>query len=203
MFRCTKATLQSRGNFDNRWATLNMICSVIWYLTSLWQFFGWHFLWVSLLILSHGYGWVRPLAKILPSLVRNLWWLYCHFDITIRDTTILGCFRANLDNGKACPNPHVGAHQPIHWVLGGKNLGIQRGTSAWVGSTKSKFPVLRNSSDRVSCKSAFISMCSQETTQLFARNEPLGAKGPPLVGEEVPKKDVGKVRSSYIYINHP
>jgi hypothetical protein len=26
-------------------------------------------------------------------------------------------------------------------------------------------------------------------------NEPLGAKGPPLVGEEVRKEDVGKVRS--------
>jgi hypothetical protein len=27
------------------------------------------------------------------------------------------------------------------------------------------------------------------------KNEPLGAKGPPLVGEEVRKEDVGKVRS--------
>ena len=30
-------------------------------------------------------------------------------------------------------------------------------------------------------------------------NEPLGAKGPLLVGEEVRKEDVGKVGSSYIY----
>ena len=29
-------------------------------------------------------------------------------------------------------------------------------------------------------------------------NEPLGAKGPPLVGEEVRKKDVGKVGSRSI-----
>ena len=33
-------------------------------------------------------------------------------------------------------------------------------------------------------------------------NEPLGAKGPPLVREEVRKKDVGKVGSSYILIIH-
>ena len=33
-------------------------------------------------------------------------------------------------------------------------------------------------------------------------NEPLGTKGPPLVGEEVHKKDVGKVGSSYISIIH-
>jgi hypothetical protein len=30
---------------------------------------------------------------------------------------------------------------------------------------------------------------------LFISNEPLGAKGPPLVGEEVRKEDVGKVGS--------
>ena len=30
---------------------------------------------------------------------------------------------------------------------------------------------------------------------MLSTNEPLGAKGPPLVGEEVRKKDVGKVRN--------
>ena len=34
--------------------------------------------------------------------------------------------------------PHTaGAKQPIHWFLGGKGLGIQQGTSAWVGLPKS------------------------------------------------------------------
>ena len=28
------------------------------------------------------------------------------------------------------------AKQPVHWFLGGKGLGIQQGTSAWVGSPK-------------------------------------------------------------------
>ena len=32
---------------------------------------------------------------------------------------------------------HDGANQPIHWFLGGKGLGIQLGTSVWVGSLKS------------------------------------------------------------------
>ena len=27
--------------------------------------------------------------------------------------------------------------QPMHWFLGGKGLGIQQGTSVWVGSPKS------------------------------------------------------------------
>ena len=32
----------------------------------------------------------------------------------------------------------AGAHQPVHWFLGGKGLiGIQQGTSVWVGSPKS------------------------------------------------------------------
>ena len=31
----------------------------------------------------------------------------------------------------------AGANQPVHWFLGGKGLGIQQGTSVWVGSPKS------------------------------------------------------------------
>ena len=31
----------------------------------------------------------------------------------------------------------AGVNQPIHWFLGGKGLGIQQGTSVWVGSPKS------------------------------------------------------------------
>ena len=31
----------------------------------------------------------------------------------------------------------VGVNQPVHWFLGGKGLGIQQGTSVWVGSPKS------------------------------------------------------------------
>ena len=31
----------------------------------------------------------------------------------------------------------AGAKQPVHWFLGGKGLGIQQGTSVWVGSPKS------------------------------------------------------------------
>jgi hypothetical protein len=46
-------------------------------------------------------------------------------------------------------------------------------------------------------------MCHFETSKHLVyttltntiNNEPLGAKGPPLVGEEVCKKDVGKVES--------
>ena len=30
----------------------------------------------------------------------------------------------------------VGANQPVHYLLGGKGLGIQQGTSAWIGSPK-------------------------------------------------------------------
>ena len=30
----------------------------------------------------------------------------------------------------------AGAKQPVHWFLGGKGLGIQQGTSVWVGSPK-------------------------------------------------------------------
>ena len=30
----------------------------------------------------------------------------------------------------------AGAKQLVHWFLGGKGLGIQQGTSAWVGSPK-------------------------------------------------------------------
>ena len=33
----------------------------------------------------------------------------------------------------------AGAKQPVHWFLGGKSLGIQQGTSVWVGSPKSRF----------------------------------------------------------------
>ena len=33
----------------------------------------------------------------------------------------------------------AGAEQPVHWLLGGKGLGIQQGTSVWVRSPKSKF----------------------------------------------------------------
>ena len=32
----------------------------------------------------------------------------------------------------------AGVNQPIHWFLGGKGLGIQQGTSVWVGSPKSR-----------------------------------------------------------------
>ena len=31
----------------------------------------------------------------------------------------------------------AGAKQPVHWFLGGKGLGIQQGTSVWVGLPKS------------------------------------------------------------------
>ena len=31
----------------------------------------------------------------------------------------------------------VGTNQPVHWLLGGKGLGIRQRTSAWVGSPKS------------------------------------------------------------------
>ena len=31
----------------------------------------------------------------------------------------------------------AGANQHVHWFLGGKGLGIQQGTSVWVGSPKS------------------------------------------------------------------
>ena len=31
----------------------------------------------------------------------------------------------------------LGTNQPVHWFLGGKGLGIQQGTSVWVGSPKS------------------------------------------------------------------
>ena len=32
----------------------------------------------------------------------------------------------------------VAAKQPVHWILGGKGLSIQQGTSVWVGLRKSK-----------------------------------------------------------------
>jgi hypothetical protein len=32
----------------------------------------------------------------------------------------------------------VGVNQPPRWLLGGKGLGIQQGTSVWVGSPKSQ-----------------------------------------------------------------
>jgi hypothetical protein len=31
----------------------------------------------------------------------------------------------------------VGANQPLHWFIGGNDLGIQQGTSVWVGLPKS------------------------------------------------------------------
>ena len=31
----------------------------------------------------------------------------------------------------------AGANQPVHWFIEGKKLGIQQGTSVWVGSPKS------------------------------------------------------------------
>jgi hypothetical protein len=31
----------------------------------------------------------------------------------------------------------AGAKEYVHWFLGGKGLGIQQGTSVWVGSPKS------------------------------------------------------------------
>ena len=31
---------------------------------------------------------------------------------------------------------HAGTKQPVHWYLEGKGLGIQQGTSVWVGSPK-------------------------------------------------------------------
>ena len=31
----------------------------------------------------------------------------------------------------------AGAKQPVHWFLGGKGSGIQKGTSVWVGLPKS------------------------------------------------------------------
>jgi hypothetical protein len=34
------------------------------------------------------------------------------------------------------PSMTAGANQPVHWFLGGKGLGIQQGTSVWVGSPK-------------------------------------------------------------------
>ena len=42
---------------------------------SLWQFFGWHSLWVSWtnIVMENGW-WVSPLTKTLPYLVNNLWW---------------------------------------------------------------------------------------------------------------------------------
>ena len=35
------------------------------------------------------------------------------------------------------PYQMVGPNQPAHWFLGSKGLGIQQGTSAWIGSPKS------------------------------------------------------------------
>ena len=32
----------------------------------------------------------------------------------------------------------AGANQPVHWFLGGEGLGMQQGTSVWVGLPKSK-----------------------------------------------------------------
>ena len=40
-------------------------------------------------------------------------------------------------NVKSCAHTRVGAKQLVHWFLGGKGLGIQQGTSVWVGSPKS------------------------------------------------------------------
>ena len=40
----------------------------------------------------------------------------------------------------------VGAKQPVHWFLGGKGLGIQQGTSVWVGLPKSEWMVATLSS---------------------------------------------------------
>jgi hypothetical protein len=37
----------------------------------------------------------------------------------------------------------VGANQPVHWFFGGKGLGIQQGTSVWIGSPKSTFHILK------------------------------------------------------------
>ena len=33
--------------------------------------------------------------------------------------------------------PRVGVNQPVRWFLGGKGLGIEQGTSAWVSSFNS------------------------------------------------------------------
>jgi hypothetical protein len=45
----------------------------------------------------------------------------------------------------------VGANQPGHWFLGGKGLGIPKGTSVWVGLPKSitrdhTYPNIENNS---------------------------------------------------------
>src|ERR1700738_5325503 len=38
---------------------------------------------------------------------------------------------------KAGWSSKAGVNQPVHWFLGGKGLGIQQGTSVWVGWPKS------------------------------------------------------------------
>ena len=58
--------------------TLNMTFIVTWYLMSLWQLFGWHFLRISLQILLWMVDDFIPLAKLLPFLVNNFVKKYCH-----------------------------------------------------------------------------------------------------------------------------
>ena len=38
--------------------------------------------------------------------------------------------------GHVCQLARARANQPVHWFLGGKSLGIQQGTSVWVGLPK-------------------------------------------------------------------
>ena len=46
-------------------------------------------------------------------------------------------YRLNSNKSKAYVVISAGAKQPVHSFLGGKGLGIQQGTSVWVGLPKS------------------------------------------------------------------
>ena len=128
---CPQSKIVVRTTFSHLWLWMSNV--LVW---SWWAQFYWVLLACLLVpMLGQTNPYTSSLeARVQASNKERVYGLVCPNPNFMRTS---GAFNSELSPLAALPE--VGAKQLVQWFPRGKGLGIQQGTSVWVGSPKSKF----------------------------------------------------------------